>query len=477
MTRWKRQSDRSGRAPLPSPGRPPVAGRNELRRFWAAVASGLSSEDAAAIDEHASKIEMLLLAVSKAVSVNPKDADRNDALLRTIKEELPSYMSDINLFDAQGQNIGTSADADRKIIFAGDRLYFQAVMHGEELGVGEPILARSSQQWTISLARPIKDAEGKVIAVIAAGTFLERLHEVTATRDLPEGSVIAILNDKHRVLGRSIGGPEWINRDLSHLARVAGHNRKKEVSTVGIWADGITRITGTTSASRVPWFVSVGLPEHAAVIHMVSHVRWNILLVLAALWVAGAIAWIFAGRIVRPLRQLSKDARVFASGDLRHRSTISTRDELGQLAHTLNEMAAAIEKRQHEADGAREEAAKEAEERGRLFETSLDLIIITDRQGILQRVSPSSMDLLGYAPEEMIGRSAAEFVEIDDLERTCAEMRAARTLAGALCLIDVFYSPQKRIYDRRRASNERSFGNHSFESHLQNSRGASDFFF
>ena len=48
MIKWKRRSDRSGRAPLLSPGRPPVAGRNELRRFWAAIASGLSSEDAAA---------------------------------------------------------------------------------------------------------------------------------------------------------------------------------------------------------------------------------------------------------------------------------------------------------------------------------------------------------------------------------------------------------------------------------------------
>ena len=49
MTRLKRRrSDRSGRAPLPSSGRPPVAGRDELRRFWAAIALGLSSEDAAA---------------------------------------------------------------------------------------------------------------------------------------------------------------------------------------------------------------------------------------------------------------------------------------------------------------------------------------------------------------------------------------------------------------------------------------------
>lgn len=35
----RRRSDRAGRAPLPSPGRPPVAGRDERRRFWAAIAA------------------------------------------------------------------------------------------------------------------------------------------------------------------------------------------------------------------------------------------------------------------------------------------------------------------------------------------------------------------------------------------------------------------------------------------------------
>src|SRR5687768_8372297 len=47
MSIRKRRSDRSGRAPLPSPGRPPVAGRDEGRRFWLAIATGMSSEDAA----------------------------------------------------------------------------------------------------------------------------------------------------------------------------------------------------------------------------------------------------------------------------------------------------------------------------------------------------------------------------------------------------------------------------------------------
>src|SRR5277367_5245609 len=47
MTTRKRRSDRSGRALLRSPGRPPVAGRDERRRFWVSIVAGLSSEDAA----------------------------------------------------------------------------------------------------------------------------------------------------------------------------------------------------------------------------------------------------------------------------------------------------------------------------------------------------------------------------------------------------------------------------------------------
>lgn len=43
----KRRSARSGRAPLPSPGRPSAAGRDEQNRFWRAIARGLSSEEAA----------------------------------------------------------------------------------------------------------------------------------------------------------------------------------------------------------------------------------------------------------------------------------------------------------------------------------------------------------------------------------------------------------------------------------------------
>jgi PAS domain S-box-containing protein len=69
---------------------------------------------------------------------------------------------------------------------------------------------------------------------------------------------------------------------------------------------------------------------------------------------------------------------------------------------------------------------QQIEERRRIFETSQDLILVSDPKGVLVQVSPSSQNILGYLPEEMIGHSAIEFIHGDDLDSTREEMRAAR---------------------------------------------------
>jgi PAS domain S-box-containing protein len=62
----------------------------------------------------------------------------------------------------------------------------------------------------------------------------------------------------------------------------------------------------------------------------------------------------------------------------------------------------------------------------RIFDTTLDLILVVDSHGDFLRVSPSSYPILGYAPEDMIGRSARDFVLAEDLDSTRNEMRQAR---------------------------------------------------
>jgi PAS domain S-box-containing protein len=69
---------------------------------------------------------------------------------------------------------------------------------------------------------------------------------------------------------------------------------------------------------------------------------------------------------------------------------------------------------------------REIEQHGRLFETSLDLILVTDRQGRFLQVSPSSKAILDYWPEQMVGHIGIDFIHPDDLESTRNEMRLGR---------------------------------------------------
>jgi PAS domain S-box-containing protein len=88
--------------------------------------------------------------------------------------------------------------------------------------------------------------------------------------------------------------------------------------------------------------------------------------------------------------------------------------------------ASAIARDIGERKRAEQALSQEIEERRRIFETSQDLILVTDTKGTFVQVSPSSMTILGYRPDEMIGHTAVEFIHADDLDSTRSEMRAAR---------------------------------------------------
>jgi PAS domain S-box-containing protein len=71
----------------------------------------------------------------------------------------------------------------------------------------------------------------------------------------------------------------------------------------------------------------------------------------------------------------------------------------------------------------RDIAARRAQ---RVFDTSLDLILVTDTYGKFVEVSGASQRILDYAPEEMTGKTGRDFIYPEDLDATRSEMRAAR---------------------------------------------------
>ncbi len=76
-----------------------------------------------------------------------------------------------------------------------------------------------------------------------------------------------------------------------------------------------------------------------------------------------------------------------------------------------------------------EEALRESEGRFRaLIQNALDLVMVTEADGAIRYISPSSERVLGYSPQEMLGTNTADYVHPDDLEKAFAEF--AEVLSG-----------------------------------------------
>ena len=118
----------------------------------------------------------------------------------------------------------------------------------------------------------------------------------------------------------------------------------------------------------------------------------------------------------------------------------------------------------------------------RIFETSVDLILIVSRKGDLIQVSPSALAILGYRPEEMVGRNGTEFLLPADLEATRMEMRQGRrsgaprnfqcrymhkdSRAVTLAWTGIWSAPEQRHYFIGRDMTER----HAIEQQLRQSQ-------
>jgi PAS domain S-box-containing protein len=168
-----------------------------------------------------------------------------------------------------------------------------------------------------------------------------------------------------------------------------------------------------------PWVAMVAMVPYSQILAASRSVRAaTVLAGTVAVLLAIGLAILLTRSLVKPIAQMTRAVEAFGRGEPMQMPTSET-GEIGLLANAFQRMGADVREKTAA-------LAKETEERQRIFDTSLDLILITDRQGRYLQVSPSSMVILGYETWEMIGRSAVDFVFRDDLEPVRQQMRLAR---------------------------------------------------
>jgi PAS domain S-box-containing protein len=123
---------------------------------------------------------------------------------------------------------------------------------------------------------------------------------------------------------------------------------------------------------------------------------------------SGLMLLIVERLVISPVARLNRDVeRVGELADLAIRIEATGQDELAQLANTINNMLAALDRAQIERE--------DTQQRYQLMaENATDLIARQTINGRFLYASPACQNLLGYTAEELVGREMSDLVDAAD---------------------------------------------------------------
>lgn len=310
------------------------------------------------------------------------------------------------------------------------------------------------------IAYPIID-DGNVIGVLALQFFSERVFEVL-TNNVGLGrsgeTIVTRLEDEDTAL---VMAPLKYDPDAA-LKRIIPLNTPSSVAVQkgldGQSGGALTidyRGNEVVAAWRylplMDWGMVVEM-DVAEAFAPIYRIRITGLIILVLTLIAAVLgAFLFNRRVVTPLKNLNRSAQDIAAGNLHQRAPVEGWNEMGELAHTFNNMTVRLNASNQERENAQKKlrqlnleleervgmrtedleranaalAIKEEEIRS-VVEHMVDCVVTTDQRGLILSANPVMEKLFGYTPEEAIGQDIAMLVPEPDrsmhqlyMERYC----------------------------------------------------------
>lgn len=249
-------------------------------------------------------------------------------------DEIPIFDA-IDLFTPEGQVIAAAGNSANFVTDRPDNLEHGSLWAQLRDGPHGP-------EPVFDIAVPVRDHDGRTVAYLGAAVTLAESHEFLEVPEHVAGRVESFIVDP---AGRplfvshpheSINYREVLATPLQHMppGTIARYNDREGVPVIGT----VLPIPG------YPWRFIAEVPSAEAFGELHNLGLLSVILesifVAVLVAVAGFVAW----TLVAPLGKLVHATRRVAQGDLSARVAIPQQNELGELGHAFNEMAAALAK-------------------------------------------------------------------------------------------------------------------------------------
>ncbi len=284
--------------------------------------------------------------------------------------------------------------------------YFQGIVAGEEVAVSRPRLGRFSKQPVVLIAVPIRNADGRIIGVLAGANSVsdsDFFTEIIPRQSRLDGE-FHIVSPRDRLFVASTRKDRLlqplpaagVNRMLDRYAQ--GY----EGSGVSLNAEGVETLSSSKRIESTGWAVIATMPT-ATAFAPIRRLEFEIYkdAALASAFI-GVLLWLFVRRQLLPLEHSAEMLNAMATGG-RPLSPLPVEGgpEIRQLLDSFNKL--------HERIGAQKQSLQDNAEQLRLaasvFDGTSEAIAITDSDGRIISVNKPFCRLTGYEPGELVGQN------------------------------------------------------------------------
>ena len=317
----------------------------------------------------------------------------------------------------------------------GDRDYFRRAMrlHADEVDISPVELDRehgaidTPHMPVVRASTPVVGPDGRPFGIVVIDLDLRGPFARVRENARPGGTVYIVNSngdylvhpDPAREFGFQLGAPSRLQDDFPTLGGMLARGKAApQMVQEHSGAEFGAALAGARLAEGPQLFVVEAVPYADLATTLTTVRNSTVAAVPVAAIGAVLLAIVLARYLTRRLTQMTAAIESFGRGEPLSLPTRSS-GEIGALARAFDRMAGEVREKTVSLE-------TEIVERRRLFASSLDLILIVDREGTVIDISPSAEAILGYRPEEMIGRNGAAFMHPGDLERAREEMRVAR---------------------------------------------------
>jgi PAS domain S-box-containing protein len=263
---------------------------------------------------------------------------------------------------------------------------------------------------TMGIAVPVKEYKGEPVGVLSAKIHLRYLWNLIPQIQIGKKGSTYVVDKEGNLIAHPDTRRVLLRHNVRHLPMIEQVVSGKEGHLEFEYPDGEKVLCVYKPIRRLGWGVVVQVPVKEAYqpLRQVAHTAF--LWILVGLSIAVLLSLFLTRKLILPVKRLSNGMREVAKGNLNTYIHTTTKDELGLLTESFNQMIQDLKQFQ--------EALKEAEEKyRRIFEESKDMVYISSVDGKFIDVNQAGVEILGYENKEELFKIMAKDTYFNPEER------------------------------------------------------------